>query len=74
MQCSEAGLVLRPPEERAQEDTFDGLCRDLGAEPLGDGNWLLRVPQHEHDGELIDQRDRVQMGAAALSNLVAAGF
>lgn len=70
MRCVKDGLVLRAPVVNGQAEVFLRVCREHG---VGD-NLVLLVPQIEHDGQRLDTRDRVQIGAALLRDLVQAGL
>lgn len=70
LQCVKEGLVLRPPSTPAHAETFWQVCEGQG---LG-ADYALLVPQVERDGLKLDTRDRVQLGAALLRDLVKAGL
>lgn len=73
---SEAGIrsvregveLARPLDEKAAL-LFEQICAQHGASVD-----FLRVPQIEKGGEAIDTEDRVQIGAALLRDLAAAGL
>ena len=70
IRCIEAGLVVRPPLDTAHVEAFQRVCREHG---VGDEGMLL-VPAVDTDEGRMDTRDRVQMGAALLRDLVNAGL
>lgn len=63
------GIAVDAPDSW-EFDTFASL---EGLTPT-DSGWLLTVPQEEHDGQLVDAVDRVQLAAAFLGRLLSAGF
>jgi hypothetical protein len=70
LQCVTEGLALRPPPASAHAEALSQICADHG---IGADHMLL-VPQVERDGRKLDTRDRVQLGAALLRDLVKAGL
>ena len=70
MQCVQDGLLLRPPPAEPHAETFSRVCRDHG---IGSDH-LLKVPHVDAGGCLLDTKDRVQLGAALLHDLVDAGL
>jgi hypothetical protein len=70
LQCVKAGLVLRPPPTPAHAEVFSRVCAAHGV----GADHVLLVPQVERDGSKLDTRDRVQLGAALLRDLVKAGL
>ena len=70
LQCVKEGLVLRPPPTPAHAGAFLQVCADHGV----GADHVLLVPQVERDGRKLDTRDRVQLGAALLRDLVKAGL
>ena len=74
IRCIPEGFVIRGSDGEDLEATFLEVCRAHGAVPAGDRQQLLRVPQVERDGALIDSLDRIRIGAALLRDLVQAGF
>jgi len=70
IQCVEEGFVLRPPSNPGYAEAFSKVCAEHGVGP----NHVLRVSQAERDGRKLDTRDRVQLGAALLRDLVNAGL
>lgn len=70
IQCVQDGLLLRAPEAPAHADVFARI-----GEAHGIGSDLcLKVPQVIVGGRQLDTKDRVQLGAALLRDLVAAGL
>ena len=70
LRCVSHGIALQLPPDAAHAATFGRVIAEHGV-----GNELvLVVPQVERDGRQLDTRDRVQMGAALLRDLVAAGL
>jgi hypothetical protein len=70
LQCVKEGFVLRPPPAPAYAEVFSQVCAEHGV----GGDHVLLVPQVECDGRKRDTRDRVQLGAALLRDLVKAGL
>ncbi|MEX3964169.1 DUF262 domain-containing protein [Paraburkholderia sp. EG286B] len=71
IQCVEEGLLLRTlPTAPSQADAFSRVCTDHGIGP----DLLLTIPKVESSGYRLDMQDRVQLGAALLRDLVAAGL
>jgi hypothetical protein len=71
IQCVEEGLLLRTlPTVPSQADAFSRVCTDHGIGP----DLLLTIPKVESSGYRLDMQDRVQLGAALLRDLVAAGL
>jgi hypothetical protein len=69
LRCLQEGLALEPPSEEFSE-IFNRVCLQHG---IGEDH-LLRVPQVESQGHMLDTQDRVQMGAGLLRDLVEAGL
>ena len=70
LRCVERGFELQPPGASAHAEAFARVCQEHG---VTESN-LLPVRQVERDGRLVDTQDRVQLGAALLRALVAAGL
>jgi hypothetical protein len=70
MRCVAGGFMLEPPADAAQSEIFKRICSSHGAEPAG----VLPVTQVTKDGRVFDTRDRVQLGAALIRELVEAGL
>jgi hypothetical protein len=64
------GLLLRPPAATHHAETCSRVCHDYG---IG-ADFRLRVPQISVGGRPLDTKDRVQLGAALLRDLVGAGL
>ena len=69
IRCVEQGLALRGPGARHAE-TFHRVCKAHG---IGE-DLLLPVPQTEVDGRNMDTRDRIELAAAVLRDMVSAGL
>lgn len=68
------GFALERPIEEAFAAVFDAVCADRD-DIVADGQGLLlKVPQQDRDGELIDSVDRTQLGAIFVKHLVDAGL
>lgn len=67
------GIVVEVPATPAAVAALRAVCGSAGAIPRDEG-WLLPIPQADQGGELIDSVDRVQVGAAFLQELIAAGL
>lgn len=70
MQCVQDGFKLRVPENPAHAEALGRGCE---AHRIG-ADLRLKVPQVAVDGRQLDTKDRVQLGAALLRDLVAAGL
>jgi hypothetical protein len=70
IQCVEDGLLLRAPPAASHAEAFTRVC---GTHGIG-SDLLLKVPQVDVGGRLLDTKDRVQLGAALLRDLVTAGL
>ncbi len=69
LRCAEAAFELRPPTQAGHADGFARVCAAHGVGADG----ALKVPQVARDGRGVDTRDRVELAAALLRDLVAAG-
>lgn len=70
MQCVVDGLLLRAPQDPAHAELFWRVCEAHGV----DADLRLKVSQVTVTGRQLDSKDRVQLGAALLRDLVAAGL
>jgi hypothetical protein len=71
IQCVEEGLLIRAPSLLPpRAEAFTRVCADYGIGP----DLLLSVRRMTADGLRLDSQDRVQLGAALLRDLVAAGM
>jgi hypothetical protein len=70
MQCVQDGLQLRAPASDEHAEAFADVCEAHGVGL----DLLLSVPQVAVGGYQLDTNDRVQLGAALLRDLVAAGL
>ena len=70
MQCVQDGLQLRAPADDEHAEAFARVCEAHGVGP----DLLLSVPQVAVGEHQLDAKDRVQLGAALLRDLVAAGL
>jgi hypothetical protein len=70
LRCVNRGFTLQGPRDAAHAEAFARVCEEHG---VGD-NYVLSVPQVEANRRLLDTSDRVQLGAALLRDLVAAGL
>lgn len=70
MQCVQDGLLLRAPEAPAHAEVF---ARVYDTHGIG-SDLRLKVPQITVGGRQLDTKDRVQLGAALLRDLVGAGL
>jgi hypothetical protein len=70
MRCVSRGFILQGPRDAVHAEVFARVCEQHG---VGD-NYVLTVPQVESNKRLLDTRDRVQLGAALVRDLVAAGL
>lgn len=73
MRCVADGFVVQPPVEPEHQLPFDRVCAEHGLVETGN-EYLLNVRQEMVDGAHVDTSDRVQVGAALLADLVAAGL
>ncbi|WP_437611909.1 DUF262 domain-containing protein [Sorangium sp. So ce834] len=70
MQCVQDGLELRAPAAAPHAKAFSRVCEVHGVGP----DLRLKVPQVTVGGRQLDTKDRVQLGAALLRDLVNAGL
>ncbi|MFY0572889.1 DUF262 domain-containing protein [Archangium lansingense] len=70
MQCVQDGLQLRAPETPTHAEAFSRVCETHGLGP----DLRLKVPQVAIGGRQLDTKDRVELGAALLRDLVNAGL
>ncbi len=70
MQCVPDGLRLRAPEAPPHAEPFSRVCEMHGIGP----DLLLKIPQVTVDERQLDAKDRVQLGAGLLRDLVSAGL
>lgn len=64
------GLLVRAPAAPAHAEVFARVCDTHG---IG-SDLRLKVPQVTVGGRQLDTKDRVQLGAALLRDLVGAGL
>ena len=69
LRCVESGIALQPSKTPAHTDSFAEVCARHGVGVDG----VMKVPQITRDGRNVDTRDRVELGAALLRDLIAAG-
>lgn len=70
VRCVAAGFAVQPPEREEFKDAFARVCGEHG---VGEDE-VLTIQQQERDGQRVDMRDRIQIGAALLRDLVGAGL
>ena len=70
MQCVEDGLELRAPADPSHADAFSRICEAHGVGP----DRRLKVPQVRVGERQLDTKNRVELGAALLRDLVSAGL
>lgn len=70
MRCADHGLQLRAPAAEAHAEAFARVCAAHGVAP----DLRLVVQQVTVGDRQLDTEDRVQLGAALLHDLVAAGL
>ena len=70
MQCVPDGLQLRAPAAADHAEAFSRVCDTHGV----DSDLRLKVPQITVGARQLDTKDRVQLGAALLRDLVGAGL
>jgi hypothetical protein len=70
MQCVQDGLELRAPAAAPHPEAFSRVCEAHGMGP----DLRLKVPQVTVGGRKPDTKDRVQLGAALLRDLVNVGL
>jgi hypothetical protein len=68
------GFALRGPDDENLRSKFADICSQHEAVDITDEDIVLRIPQHDHGGGLVDSTDRVVVGAAFLRALVEAGL
>ncbi|HTE43158.1 MAG TPA: DUF262 domain-containing protein [Steroidobacteraceae bacterium] len=69
VQCVQDGLLLRPPAA-PYSDAFSRICEKHGIGP----DFHLTIPQVTVEGYPLDTKDRVQLGAALVRDLVNSGL
>jgi len=70
MQCVQDGLVVRAPSNPAHAEAFARICLQYEI----DADLCLKIPQVSVGGRQLDTKDRVQVGASLLRDLVDAGL
>jgi hypothetical protein len=70
LRCVNEGFVLRPPSAPAHAEAFLRVCAQYG---VGEDS-VLKVPQVNYGGRQLDTKDRVQLGAALVRDLMEAGL
>ena len=73
LRSAATGITVQAPATPAAVAALQSVCNAAGAAPK-DYGWLLRVPQADQDGDLIDTADRVQVAASFLPDVLAAGL
>jgi hypothetical protein len=69
-----AGFALERPIDEDFASVFDGVCAERD-DVVADGDaLLLKIPQLEIGGELVDSTDRTQLAASFVKQLVDAGL
>lgn len=69
-----AGFLLEAPQDAMQRATFQAVCAIHDHVEVNGQGGVLRVPQIEREGGLMDAVDRIQLGASLLRDLVKAGL
>lgn len=70
MQCVQDGFQLRAPEASTHAEAFSRVCETLKLGP----DLRLKIPQVQIAERQLDTKDRVELGAALLRDLVNAGL
>ena len=70
MQVVPDGILLRAPAAAQHAEAFSRVCE---ANAIG-ADLCLKLPQVTVGGRQLDTKDRVQLGAALLRDLVSAGL
>jgi hypothetical protein len=73
VRCVADGFVVQPPDELEHQAPFDGVRAEHVLVETDD-EYVLHVPHELVNGSQFDSSDRVQLGAALLADLVAAGL
>jgi hypothetical protein len=68
------GFEVEGPSDMEMEPQFRAISGGHGVGHLEDGRLLLRIPQVDRGGGLVDCVNRVGLGAQFISDLVAAGL
>ena len=68
------GFELQGSEDEALQQRLLEVCSRRSDVQVTDERVLLKIPQHDHAGDLIDSVDRVVVGAKFLRDLVDAGL
>ena len=66
--------IVLPQESEDLSDIFSSFCKEYGLGEDGDGKMIGRVPSDYIDGVMVDEEDRVQIGADLLRGLVKHGL
>lgn len=69
----DGGFVLQAQDNEELDTACIDICRRHGSVEIKADAILLRIPQHEWEGRMIDSVDRIVVGAALLKELVEAG-
>jgi hypothetical protein len=68
------GFEVEGPLDADMEPQFEAVSGAHGVERLEDGQLMLRIPQVDRGGDLVDCVNRVDLGARFISDLVRAGL
>jgi hypothetical protein len=74
IRCVHEGYALKPPTEAAYQAGFEDVRARYQMMADEDGGYLLEVPHELERGVRLDTRDRVQIGAGLLAEVIKAGF
>ena len=74
IQCTTDGFLIEPPEDAQFQSSFTDVCAHHNIVKTDDGAHLLSVPYELIDERRFDTRDRVEMGAGLLADLIEAGL
>ena len=74
MRSVNEGFALQGLEDETLQSKFIGICNQHEAIDISEEGIVLKIPQHDQGGGLVDAVDRVVVGAAFLRDLVEAGL
>jgi hypothetical protein len=72
MRCVEEGFELAPPTSKGLSSALDAICNARNDIEIEAERILVRIPQTQIAGEMVDNVDRVQIGAELLKELASA--
>ncbi len=74
LRCTDEGFLLKPPDDAEYQAAFQDVCESYSLVADDDGRYPVEVPRVLVHGRRHDTTDRIQLGAALLRDLIAAGL